>query len=808
MKKVSFKTYRESVFLIALLSIFLFMPTYLYSMSFFPADATANAGADASTCENESYTLTGTATNYSSVLWTSNGMGYFDDPTLLNATFTPWAAGIVTLTLTAYGIAPGANASDDMILTVYDTPEADFTMSPNDSACINEPITFTGTGTTDITTWDWDFDDGNTSSGQVVIHSYTNPGAYIVSLVATNINGCVDTVLYMMFVIDPIASFVMSPSPSCEGYIVFFDAIGNNGFATHFWDFGDGSTTTGINVSHTYSTANTYIVTLIVCADTTQSSLLVSPSPSANAGADDEMCAIGQYTLSGSATDYSSILWTSNGDGSFDDPTLLNATYTPGSGDITAGLVTLTLTAYAIFPCSNAIDDMNLSIQAAPVADAGADTTSCEGAAITLAGIATNQSSNLWSTAGDGTFDDPGLLNATYTPGTNDLSNGSVLLTLTADAILPCTSNVSDDMLLSFPMQPTASAGGDDLICENTPYTLSGSATNYSSILWTSGGDGSFDDPSLLNATYTPGASDIVNGTVILTLTAEAIEPCIDATDDMILDIQQLPDANAGDDAGICEGETYTLAGTASNQSSISWTTGGDGSFDNTTILNPTYTPGSGDISNGGALLTLTAAAISPCSTNMIDAMFLSIDPMVGTPTTPDGPTMVDSYLTPTSEYETQTTTAADGYKWTLSPTSAGDITGTDLIGLVSWDTAYQGFAYVKVIAFNSCNAITSDSLEIEVTTSVGLAEHNKKQLIVSITPNPSNGSFKISIEGIDRELELSIISSQSRLIKHILLEQAESFEHTFNFSHLPKGLYILKLHGANMLHIEKIIVQ
>jgi hypothetical protein len=169
---------------------------------------------------------------------------------------------------------------------------------------------------------------------------------------------------------------------------------------------------------------------------------------------------------------------------------------------------------------------------------------------------------------------------------------------------------------------------------------------------------------------------------------------------------------------------------------------------------------------------------------------------------------MVDSYLTPSSEYETQTTTAADGYKWTLSPSSAGDITGTELTGLVTWDTAYQGFAYIKVIAFNSCAAISSDSLEIEVTTSVGLAEHNKQRLVVSITPNPSKGSFKISIQGIDRELELSIMSSQSRLIEHILLEQTGSFEHTFNFSHLPKGLYILKLHGANIVHIEKIIMQ
>ena len=54
-----------------------------------------------------------------------------------------------------------------------------------------------------------------------------------------------------------------------------------------------------------------------------------------------------QYTLSeATATDYAGLLWTTSGDGTFDDDALLNATYTPGTGDIGNGLVTLTLTAY------------------------------------------------------------------------------------------------------------------------------------------------------------------------------------------------------------------------------------------------------------------------------------------------------------------------------------------------------------------------------------------------------------------------------------------------------------------------------
>ena len=41
------------------------------------------AGVDATICEDDSYTLSGSGTNYRSVLWTSSGDGLFDDNTLV-----------------------------------------------------------------------------------------------------------------------------------------------------------------------------------------------------------------------------------------------------------------------------------------------------------------------------------------------------------------------------------------------------------------------------------------------------------------------------------------------------------------------------------------------------------------------------------------------------------------------------------------------------------------------------------------------------------------------------------------------------
>ncbi len=257
-------------------------------------------------------------------------------------------------------------------------------------------------------------------------------------------------------------------------------------------------------------------------------------------------------------------------------------------------------------------------------ADAGADDQICEGSSYTLNGQATNYSSVTWSTSGSGTFDNSSSLNATYTPSAADISNGSVTLTLTAHGNSPC-GDVSDDMILTIVPSATADAGADDHICEGNTYTLNGQATNYSSVTWSTSGSGTFDNSSYLNATYTPSAADISNGSVTLTLTAHGNSPCGDVSDDMILTIAPNPTVNAGPDDNVCEGSSYSLNGQATDYDSIAWTTSGTGSFDDASILNAVYTPSADDILAGNVVLTLTA--YSSCGTATDDMQIAIVPP-------------------------------------------------------------------------------------------------------------------------------------------------------------------------------------
>jgi hypothetical protein len=77
--------------------------------------------------------------------------------------------------------------------------------------------------------------------------------------------------------------------------------------------------------------------------------------PTAAAGADTSYCdSVTEITLHGTATGYSNLLWTTNGDGTFSNSTTLNSIYFPGSGDKGNGSVHLTLTASPISPCNSA----------------------------------------------------------------------------------------------------------------------------------------------------------------------------------------------------------------------------------------------------------------------------------------------------------------------------------------------------------------------------------------------------------------------------------------------------------------------
>lgn len=349
------------------------------------------------------------------------------------------------------------------------------------------------------------------------------------------------------------------------------------------------------------------------------------------AGPDDTICAGSNIMLAGNISGgASSSTWTTTGDGTFNDSSLVNAIYTPGVNDTANGTVTLIITTDdPAGPCSFVVDSMILTIEPEPLVNAGLDDTICAGGNYTLAGSFGGTATFVtWTTSGDGVFSDSSLVNAIYTPGVNDTAAGNVYLILTTnDPIGTCTA-VFDSMLLTINPPAYVSAGTDTAVCAAGNITLAGQISGGATAsTWTTSGDGVFNDSSLVNAVYTPGANDIVNGTVTLYITSnDPAGPCLAVVDSMLLTIDSVAIVNAGVDDVVCSGNPYTLSGTMSGSATaIAWTTMGDGTFNDTTLVNAVYTPGANDITNGSVILIITSNdPVGACSA-VVDSMLLTI---------------------------------------------------------------------------------------------------------------------------------------------------------------------------------------
>lgn len=113
----------------------------------------------------------------------------------------------------------------------------------------------------------------------------------------------------------------------------------------------------------------------------------VSPMVTANAGDDKPLCNDMPFTLAdATATNFSSISWTHNGQGSLSDTSVLNPIYTPSAGE--TGAIGFNLTVYGTSGCSNNVMHyhVTLTIYQAITVYAGPDQIINSGATTSLHG--------------------------------------------------------------------------------------------------------------------------------------------------------------------------------------------------------------------------------------------------------------------------------------------------------------------------------------------------------------------------------------------------------------------------------------
>ncbi len=212
------------------------------------------------------------------------------------------SAGVYSVTMTATGPELDSVVTKTNYVTVTAGPTAAFSGTPL-SGMAPLTVTFTDLSTSptnSMSSWFWNFGDGNYSRSRNPIHTYSAAGDYTVILQVEDRCG-IDTEVKEVYihVDDPCkVDFFGEPLEICEGKTVYFTGVvlGECEIDSWTWDFGDPQSGpdnigTGQYPEHQYDVAGLYTVIMTANVRGTDTVLTktnyvtVNPGPTANFGA-------------------------------------------------------------------------------------------------------------------------------------------------------------------------------------------------------------------------------------------------------------------------------------------------------------------------------------------------------------------------------------------------------------------------------------------------------------------------------------------------------------------------------------------
>ncbi len=146
----------------------------------------------------------------------------------------------------------------------YIPSQANILSVPN-TACEGQILTFEAAICSGCS-YQWTFGDGNSGSGRVINYQYSSSGTKTITLIVDN-NCQQPTTTSQSIIITPSSATASILQPTltkaCVGDVVTFAASNSSG-SDFSWNFGDGSSSTIQNPTHTFTNSGYYQVALIV----------------------------------------------------------------------------------------------------------------------------------------------------------------------------------------------------------------------------------------------------------------------------------------------------------------------------------------------------------------------------------------------------------------------------------------------------------------------------------------------------------------------------------------------------------------
>lgn len=198
-----------------------------------------DAGVDVVSCLNDSVQLT--ATGGTSYVWspTTN----INNPLVANPFVSP------DTTTTYIVVGTDANScvnTDSVIVSVFTIPDL-----TNTTICIGDSLQLVASGPTNAS---YAWSPATDLSDPAIFNPYTYTQVTITYLLTvTDTSGCQDTsAITIEAQVKPTAEFSTESTPTCPGILVDFTNLSTNS-DTYSWNFGDGTQSSEMNPSHTFS---------------------------------------------------------------------------------------------------------------------------------------------------------------------------------------------------------------------------------------------------------------------------------------------------------------------------------------------------------------------------------------------------------------------------------------------------------------------------------------------------------------------------------------------------------------------------
>ncbi len=444
-------------------------------------------------CAPLSVTFSSTVTGgdpVTSYLW-NFGNGVTSSEPNPTYTFAPGSYDIQLIISTANGCTDTVTVQEGVKAAVK--PIANFSATPRD-LCAKMPVQFSDSSTGTVTTWDWNFGDGAHSTIQNPMHIYEDTGLFTITLIVGN-NRCFDTLTFQNYihVRPPIAIFTVTATCSDKYFKIFTDK--SLGADSWNWNFGDGTTSTTQNPTHTYSSVGTFSVSLTVyntvtgCDYTKTTQIRVANEQAQFTATSLELCRNTSTTFIASSLQGSPAIvsyeW-NFGDGSLDTGNNIIHRY------VQKGFYTVSLKITDVNGCTDSLTKINyIKVVGPTAAFVPATPGSCLNAAVTFNDLSvpdiTHPISKWYWNYGDGKIDS---LTAPPFHHLYDTSGiFSVSLKIKDNFGCTDTATLSNALIISSPLANYTTV--DTLSCPGKPINFQGLSTgNIVSYAWTFGDGG------------------------------------------------------------------------------------------------------------------------------------------------------------------------------------------------------------------------------------------------------------------------------------------------------------------------------